>query len=514
MTDAATDPDRRAWHRALAAAGPDAAVADELERSAGRARARGGQAAAAAFLERSMDLTIDPRPAPSARWRPQRRAISRAPRRTRSGSQRWRTEAPSTSSTRIRIDVLRGRVATMQRRPRDAPPLLLHAARRLERFDRRAARSTYRDAFIAAIYAGRFAGDTGVPQVAAAVRSAPPSADPPSATDELLDAAALLVDAGWAAGADRAQRALAAFCATPERERAQPALAFPRRPDAGPVSLGRRPLGHPQQPDHPNGSETPASSRCCRWRPPCGSAGSCSPAISTRHRRTWWSRTRCMRRSAATDRPGRGSRSPPTAGARPRSRSSTRPTRAMPSRAAMARGWPCCTGRGRCSSTASAATTTRWRPPSWQPRIRPTCTCRTGRSASSSRPRRAAAGPRPPATRSSGSPRWRARAARTGSSASRHALARSWRDPADADDLHRRAIEHLGRTRLRTELARAHLLYGEWLRREGRRIDAREHLHAAHDMFAAMGLEAFAERARRELVASGETSPQADGGDA
>jgi DNA-binding CsgD family transcriptional regulator len=78
-------------------------------------------------------------------------------------------------------------------------------------------------------------------------------------------------------------------------------------------------------------------------------------------------------------------------------------------------------------------------------------------------------------------------------------------DPADADELHRQAIERLGRTRFRTELARAHLLYGEWLRREGRRVEAREQLRTAYDMFTAMGMEAFAERARRELTATGET---------
>ena len=78
----------------------------------------------------------------------------------------------------------------MQRRPRDAPPELLCAAQRLEQFDRRAARDTYRDAFIAAVIAGRLAGDTGLPEVAAAIRSAAPSTDPPSATDELLDALA------------------------------------------------------------------------------------------------------------------------------------------------------------------------------------------------------------------------------------------------------------------------------------------------------------------------------------
>jgi ATP/maltotriose-dependent transcriptional regulator MalT len=76
---------------------------------------------------------------------------------------------------------------------------------------------------------------------------------------------------------------------------------------------------------------------------------------------------------------------------------------------------------------------------------------------------------------------------------------------SDADDLYREAVERFGRTQLRPELARAHLLYGEWLRRQGRRLDARTQLRSGYDMFAAMGMEAFAERARRELMATGET---------
>jgi DNA-binding CsgD family transcriptional regulator len=77
-----------------------------------------------------------------------------------------------------------------------------------------------------------------------------------------------------------------------------------------------------------------------------------------------------------------------------------------------------------------------------------------------------------------------------------------------ADDLYHEAIDRLGRTRLRPELARAHLVYGEWLRREGRRVDAREQLRTAHDLLATIGMEAFAERARRELLATGETAPR------
>jgi len=85
-------------------------------------------------------------------------------------------------------------------------------------------------------------------------------------------------------------------------------------------------------------------------------------------------------------------------------------------------------------------------------------------------------------------------------------------DGEAADCLYQEAIDRLGRTRLRPELARAHLLYGEWLRREGRRADARAQLRTAHEMFAAIGMLAFAERARRELQAAGETVRKRTGG--
>jgi DNA-binding CsgD family transcriptional regulator len=78
-------------------------------------------------------------------------------------------------------------------------------------------------------------------------------------------------------------------------------------------------------------------------------------------------------------------------------------------------------------------------------------------------------------------------------------------EPLAAEACYREAIERLGRSGHPPELARAQLLYGEWLRREGRRLDAREQLHQAHGMLSAIGMAAFAERARRELTATGET---------
>ena len=92
----------------------------------------------------------------------------------------------------------------------------------------------------------------------------------------------------------------------------------------------------------------------------------------------------------------------------------------------------------------------------------------------------------------------------TGRSASRPGRRALLSEGETAERLYREAIDRLGRTRLRPELARAHLLYGEWLRREGRRVDARAQLRTAHELFVTIGMEAFAERARRELLATGE----------
>jgi DNA-binding CsgD family transcriptional regulator len=503
VTDAATDPDRRAWHRALASAGPDDAVADELERSAGRARARGGQAAAAAFLERSMRLTID-----SASRAERALAAAEASHLAGSSEEALRLVAlaergPLNEFGGIRADVLRGRVATMQRRARDAPPLLLDAARRLERFDRRAARSTYRDAFIAAIYAGRFAGDTGVPQVAAAVRTAPPSADPPSATDELLDAAAHLIDAGWGPGAQRAQRALAAFWATPDASVENLHWGF----------LAARMLAPYLWDDD---LWDVLSTRIIERVREAGILALLPMADALRV--GWELFTGDLVAASAhvveqdtVQEALRGDRSPGSRVALAAFRGREDEVAQLDEATtpdAVARGdgpWVALlhwsrsvlfNGLGRYDEALAAAEQAVAYPPdlyvsNWGLAELVEAASRCGRPE--------AAGPALERLAEM------ARACGTDWVLGVDARARALvADTAEADDLHRRAIAHLARTPLRTELARAHLLYGERLRREGRRVDAREHLRAAHDMLAAMGLEAFAERAHKELAASGE----------
>ncbi|HEY2438230.1 MAG TPA: AAA family ATPase, partial [Solirubrobacteraceae bacterium] len=210
-TDAQVDPDRRAWHLAAAAPGPDETVASELERSAGRAQARGGLAAAAAFLERAAALTLEPS-------RRAERALAAAQAKQQAGAPdaalgllAVADEGQLDEFQRARVGVLRAEIAFVVNRGNDAPPLLLQAAKQLERLDVRLARETYLEAISAAQFAGRLARGGGVLEVAEAARAAPPSPQPPRASDLLLDGLAVLLTAGYAAGAPMLKRALEAF---------------------------------------------------------------------------------------------------------------------------------------------------------------------------------------------------------------------------------------------------------------------------------------------------------------
>jgi hypothetical protein len=221
VTDPAADPDRRAWHRAQAAAGPDEEVAAELERSAGRAQARGGLAAAAAFLERSVLLTLDP-------GRRGERTVAAAQASMQAGAFGKALELLAEAEAGLldelqgaRADLLRGQIAFASGVGDDAPPLLLKAASRLEPLDLDLARETYLDAWGAALFAGHLADAGDLLEVSRAARAAPAPAHPPRSIDLLLDGLTLAVTDGPVTAVPVLRRAVAAFTSagTPVEER-------------------------------------------------------------------------------------------------------------------------------------------------------------------------------------------------------------------------------------------------------------------------------------------------------
>src|SRR5262249_342364 len=168
------DPDRRAWHRAKAAAGPDEEVAAELERSAGRAQARGGMAAAAGFLPRAGAVAGEPRA-------PSRRALGGAQGGVAAGAPggAGAVGGGADGVREGRGDLLRGRIAFTSTAGRDAPSLLVTAAKQLEPLDGALARQTYLDAWAAALFAGQCARAGTLHDVCRAARSPPPPPGPP-----------------------------------------------------------------------------------------------------------------------------------------------------------------------------------------------------------------------------------------------------------------------------------------------------------------------------------------------
>ena len=213
-TDPELDPDRRAWHWAQAAPGPDEDVAAELERSAGRAQARGGVAAAAAFLQRSVALTVD-------RARRAERALAAAQASFQAGAFDAALELVATAEAgaldqfqRARVDLLRGQVA-LALGGSDAGPLLLRAARRLEPFDLDLARETYLIAWGATVVASDLEGGHLLGEISRAIRALPPPPGAPRPLDLLLDGLALLTLEGRTAATPRLQRAAKALLEIP-----------------------------------------------------------------------------------------------------------------------------------------------------------------------------------------------------------------------------------------------------------------------------------------------------------
>ena len=502
-TDPGVDPDRRAWHRAHATLGPDEDVAADLERSATRAQARGGLAAAAAFLERASALTPE-------RARRARRALAAAQAKHQAGAPdealgllATAEAGPLDELQHARVDLLRAQIAFVVRRGGDAPPLLLKAARRLEPLDVRLARGTYLDAFVAAIFAGRLAGGVGLREVAQAARAAPSSSQSPRGADLLLDGLALLTTAGYPAGAPTLTQALRVFRS--EYVSGQEGIRLPWL------------AGHLAMVLWDDESWHVLSARQVRLARDAGALTVLPLALRSRVGVHLFAGelalAACVVEELEALAEATGShvveygalvlaawqgREAETANLID---ASTRDVVARGEGLALAiAGWASAVlfnGLGRYEDALAAARQACGHPQellfsTWALQELIEAAARSGeRTGAADALRRLSE-----ATRASGTD-WA-----LGIEARSRALL-SENDAAE--HLYRDAIGRLGRTRVRVEVARAYLLYGEWLRRERRRLDAREQLRPAYQMFTEMGAEAFAERARRELSATGET---------
>ena len=501
-TDADTDPDRRAWHRALAASAPDEAIADELQRSAARARARGGIAAAAAFLERSSMLTLDParrasRALAAAQATQQAGALDQAERLLANAD-----AGPLDSLGRAQVDVLRAQIVAVNR-GRDAPALLLAAAKRLEVLDIGLARQIHLDALTAALFAGRLGGTSDARHVAISARATPPSPGPSRGADLLLDGLAALIIDGSSVGTPIVRTAIKAFArdriGTEEGLRwlwlAGRAAAFIWDYDSW-DSLTRRQI------------------RLARH---LGALAHLPLALSTHIGvQLFAGDTRAaaslVAESDALADITSGWSIPPygalvLAAFRGLDEETTRLVRASVADF-HARGegmgltvsqWVTAVlanGRARYEEAYAAASEATADPHELFFSTFATvelieAASRTGQSERAAE----ALAVLSESTQASGTP-W---------ALAVEARSRALVTPDEAaEPLFREAIARLQPTRLRLDLARTHLLYGEWLRRERRRLDARTELRLAYDLFSDFGMEAFAERARVELQATGE----------
>jgi DNA-binding CsgD family transcriptional regulator/tetratricopeptide (TPR) repeat protein len=503
--DPQADPDRRAWHRAQATADPDDDVAAELERSAGRAQARGGLAAAAAFLERSAELTVDPaRRADRLLAAAQAKYLAGAPDAARALLAAAEAGPPD-ALLRARIGLLRGQMAFGSGRSADASALLLRTAQRLERLDPRLARETYLDALAAGIFVGRLAGEAGLPEIARAARAAP-AAPQPRAPDLLLDGLAILITDGYEAGTPVAQRAVSAFRG--------PGLAVE---DAMRWSFVATHSAHDLWDDE--GWEA-LSTRHLQVARDVGALGLLPIAISQRvgmhlHAGEFAAAAALVEETEAITE-ATGADLPPysalaLAAWQGRADEATRLIRAILNRVtARGEGMGLSltlytsavlhNGLGRYRDALDAAKQASAYPQELG--FANLALVELVEAAARSGEDACAAGAVERLARTTGpsqTPWGRGIQARSRALVS---------EGDEAGHLYREAIDQLGRCRGVMALARAHLVYGEWLNRGGWPAEARTQLRTAHQIFAATGAEAFAERTRRELAAAGDTVPR------
>jgi DNA-binding CsgD family transcriptional regulator len=501
-TDRAVDPDRRAWHFAAATIGPDEAVARELELSAVRAQARGGFAAAAAFLQRAVALTGEP-------GRRAERALAAAQASLSAGdfdvARRMLVAAevgPLDELERARADLLQAEVAFAQRRGGDAPALLLQAARRLETFDVRLARNTYLDAWSAALFAGELARGGDLRDVSAAAAAAPAPADPAQASDLLLDGLALIYTEGRAAATPVLRRTLGAF-ASPEVSveevlrggwLASRAANYLWDFDSG-LEIGKRAV----QLAHDTGALeilAAADNACGQLAAFGGDFALATQLIAEVEAVKEATRTRIPPHAAIALAGIRGREADASvllAGVIAEATAAGQGTAVQYARWATA---ILMNGLGRYEEALAAAVEASKDLPelfiaAWALSELIEAAARTGNGVLAA-DALARLGEH---TQGTGSD-W---------ALGVHARGQALLSEGEAAErLYREAINRLGRTRLQPDLARARLLYGEWLRRESRRVDARAQVRSAFELFLAVGMEGFAERARVELLATGE----------
>ncbi|MDA0158866.1 AAA family ATPase [Solirubrobacter ginsenosidimutans] len=501
VSDPDSDADRRAWHRALAAEGPDEAVAADLEHSAGRAQARGGAAATAAFLDRAVALTPDParrgeRALAAAQASVQAGAFARA-----RGLLATADAGPLDAPQRVLVDLVRAQLAFVSSRGTDAIPLLLSAARRLEPLDTAVARETYVDAFAAALFGARLNGEVGIAEVADAARGAPrPMEGEAAAADLLLDAlVALAEDYDSAVPRCRAavQRLSGEEASDTERLRwlwQGCVIALEVWDDDHARSLSRSSVDIARE----TGTLAELALALSAYAPIlvfCGDLDGAAAAVSETQTVEEATGIRAAPYGALILSAWRGRRR------------ETADLIETTEQQAEARGEGIglaicayaravlCNALGQYEEALEAAAGAgRHREivaENWGLSELVEAATRCGRTDLAAEALDRLAG--------------KAGAARTGWALGIEARSRALlAEGAEAERWFRAAIDHLGRTHVRSELARTHLLHGEWLRREGRRIDARAELKVAVEQFASMGMRAFAERARIELVATGE----------
>jgi DNA-binding CsgD family transcriptional regulator len=497
-TDPETDPDRRAWHLARATPGPGEEVAAELERSAGRAQARGGVAAAAAFLQRAVALTADPA-------RRAERALAAAEASLQAGVFDAALGLLATAEAgalddfqQARADLVRGHVAFASGLGSAAPPLLLSAARRLEAFDIELARHTYMTAWFAANQAGPIP-DSHFREVSEAILALPRPMMP-RPHHILLDGLAVLATEGLAAAASTLQQAakvipdmsddevlrwgLAATEATAAMWDQEGLLAISLRlvkvvRQAGalaelPLNLYSLGVAITWIGDFAGAAAIAAEADSI-----AAATGSHFPPFTLLRLQS------LQGREAET--------SALIAGVIRQTSALGETMSAAPAHWAAAVMYNGIT-RYEDARVAALQATMNTLDPSVTTYALPELIEAAAREGDAQLARRAleqlAESTQPAANEFALGIEARCRALLS--------------DGAAADDLYREAIDRLSRTQLLPDLARAHLLYGEWLRREGRRMDARRELRTAYGMFVAIGMEAFADRTRHELLATGE----------